>query len=185
MKRLFIALNLPADLHETLDTFLTPYKTHTALRSAKWVPRENLHVTALFLGEVPDALLPEITELTRGVCGRMHPFELLPEQVTLFPQKNHAKMLWLKYQKNLAFDEFVTELKRYLSPVAPAIEEENTYPLPHVTLARLKEGVDPKVLSFKPFKSGPLKVATATLYESNPQSEASSYTLLETFSYGL
>lgn len=184
MKRLFLAIAVPKEVRITVDEFLEPYKTHAALSHARWVEDESRHITALFLGEVHDARLSEIREFTRGVCGRMQPFDLTFNGVTLFPTKNRAKMLWLRYNKSLAFEELVGELRRYLLMVLPKLEEEEMEPIPHVTLARLKESVDPKSLSFKPLSLPPLTVNELLLYESVITSEGSHYSLLETFPYG-
>lgn len=182
MKRLFIALTPNQDILNPLSEFMQPYKTHQALKSAKWVSEENQHVTALFLGEVADAVLPEIRELTRGVCGRMSPFNLEWEGVALFPPRGHSKMLWLRGKRSLAFEEFVNELKRFLVPVLGGLEEEKE-PLPHLTLARLREAVEVKTLSFKPITLPPLRATSATLFESELRPEGPVYTALEVFSY--
>jgi 2'-5' RNA ligase len=185
MKRLFISLPIPVTDRTAVDEFLKPYANHSSLKSAKWVEDNNRHITALFLGDVHDTRLHEIREFIRGVCGRMQPFYLNFESITLFPNKNRAKMLWMRYSKSLAFEEFVGELRRYLTMVLPKLEEEEQGLLPHVTLARLRETVDPKTLSFKALKLPPLEVKEVSLYESTLTPEGSHYTLIETFPYGL
>jgi 2'-5' RNA ligase len=184
MKRLFIAINLPEETHTTITDFLEPYKSHAALLHAKWVSSESQHVTVLFLGETPDRLLPDIREFTRGVCGRMQAFPLEHPHVTLFPPKLRAKMLWLRYTKSLAFEEFAGELKRYLLLVLPKLNEEENELIPHVTLARLKESIDPKTLSFKSIVLPSLQVNGATLYETVTTPEGSSYSVIDTFPFG-
>ncbi len=184
MKRLFIAFKLPSEIGTQLETFLEPYKSHAALQNAKWVGAEKMHVTALFLGEVPDTRLPEIRELTRGVCGRMQRFQLDHPHVTLYPNKNRAKMLWLRYTKSLPFEEFASELKRYLLLILPKLEENEEELLPHATLARLKSSIDPKTLSFQSIALSALPVTEATLFESVLTPEGSTYQEIETFPYG-
>lgn len=184
MKRLFIALPIPESTTSEIETFLQPYKDHPKLKAAKWVEAKHMHVTALFLGEVSDPLLPEIIELTRGVCGRMQHFELIPTGVSCFPGKNRAKMVWYRYQNSLAFEEFVNELKKYLTPAVPALAEEEKDPIPHVTLARLKETIDPKVISFQGKPWPQLVVNEAILFESVMSPEGSEYKILERFPYG-
>jgi len=185
MKRLFIALALPEETLQTVHDFLEPYKQDPALETARWLPKESLHLTALFLGEVEDVLVPTITQIARGVCGRMHPFQIPFAQVTLFPYKTTAKMIWLRYQKSLAFEELAGELKRFLLPMIPKLADEEKYPLPHVTLARLKEAIDPKSVHFDELILPPLLVSEAGLYESPLKSDEGGYKLLEKFSYGV
>ncbi|RLG71051.1 MAG: RNA 2',3'-cyclic phosphodiesterase [Candidatus Iainarchaeum archaeon] len=58
MARLFLAINLPQDVRAKIfETFSKKLKRYEGL---KVVPKDNLHITLLFLGEVPDEKVEEI-----------------------------------------------------------------------------------------------------------------------------
>lgn len=165
MKRLFLAIPIAEVLSAQLLEAVQPYHENRLLADAKWVPAENFHLTTLFLGEVPDAHLPEMQTLIRGVCAHIAPFTLLPERITLFPHHLPSKQLWLRFQRSLAFEELHAELKQFLTPLAKALESEQDL-IPHVSLARLKNAIPPKKLSFQTPKLEPVQVTETLLFES-------------------
>jgi len=75
--RLFTALELPDEPRKHLARLIDFWKEHLvpALRSSRgidappvsWVRDENLHITLKFVGEVPDADLPNVCAVLAGV----------------------------------------------------------------------------------------------------------------------
>ena len=72
--RLFIAAypSPPAVAH--LDAVLAPLRSTAAVR---WAPVAHWHLTACFLGDVPDALVPDVSAAAGIAAARMSPFRLL------------------------------------------------------------------------------------------------------------
>lgn len=169
MKRLFLAIPLQGDETQRLAAYLQPYKTEPILADAKWVEPKNFHITTLFLGAVPDSVLPEMLEILRGTCARIHPFELHYESILFFPFK-FPKMIWARFHKSFEFTELAGELRRFLAPYMEESEEEKD-PVPHLTLAKLKNPIDARKFGFKTYKMDVLRVTELHLYESqaNPK----------------
>ena len=61
--RLFVALELPWPLRERLAGLAT------GIMGARWVPRENMHLTLRFVGEVPNWRAEEIDLALHGIRG--------------------------------------------------------------------------------------------------------------------
>ncbi|HJR19354.1 MAG TPA: RNA 2',3'-cyclic phosphodiesterase, partial [Actinomycetota bacterium] len=65
--RLFVAVDLPATVKDELDRLIAALRP--SIPDAKWVPRDNIHLTLSFLGEVGDERVEPIVEALRGVAA--------------------------------------------------------------------------------------------------------------------
>ncbi|WP_322753323.1 RNA 2',3'-cyclic phosphodiesterase [Frankia sp. Cas3] len=80
MARLFVALVPPTDVVDPLLAAVRRLRTdHRQLAAeVRWAPPETWHITLAFLGKVPAAVLPDLTERLADVARR-HP----PASVTI------------------------------------------------------------------------------------------------------
>jgi 2'-5' RNA ligase len=104
----------------------------------KWVERENLHVTLLFLGEILDREIPGMCKAVAEV-GRKHAaFPLSLQGVGCFPNARRPRVVWVGLGRG---QRELIALHDALEP--PLLElgcyrrEEREY-TPHVTLGRVK-----------------------------------------------
>lgn len=178
MKRLFLAISLPDGMIDAFEETMAPYKKDQHLKDAKWVSRENYHVTVLFLGDIVEAHLAEMQTILRGIANRISPFSLYFEHIEFFSYKM-PKMIWGRFQRSLAFLELHKESKKFMKPYMD--EDDDKEPIPHVTLARLRHPIDPKKFSFKPLHLPPLEVTQLQLYESELTERGPIYTLLDSY----
>src|SRR5262245_20992927 len=72
--RIFIAGGLDKPIHDRLVALQESLARSGS--DVKWVERENLHVTLLFLGEVEDRDLPAVCRSVADCCGQHAPFAL-------------------------------------------------------------------------------------------------------------
>ena len=90
--RLFVAVDLPATVKDELDHAVDALRP--ALPDAKWVPRDNVHLTVSFLGEVGDERVDGIgAALREGVAGTA-PFAVRLAGSGAFPSPRRARVLW-------------------------------------------------------------------------------------------
>ena len=86
MIRLFVGLDLPENLGERL----------TGLRGqipgARWIPRENLHITLRFIGEVDEETAADLEASLVKVDAP--PFELILRDVGYFECRGRVRSLW-------------------------------------------------------------------------------------------
>ena len=85
--RVFIAIDIDdkirkaiADLQKQLDA-----KVDIQKGDVKWVEPENIHLTLKFMGELDEAKLPEVREITKQVASDHKNFTLDFETVGSFP----------------------------------------------------------------------------------------------------
>lgn len=74
-KRLFIALPLPREARSALSKYRDAMGRETPY--LRWAPVQNLHITALFLGEVAGEDTARVEEAIARVCAKAEPFSLL------------------------------------------------------------------------------------------------------------
>ena len=81
--RLFIAVNLSPQQQKEVD--LLQQRLKKDLQGIKWVPRENLHLTLKFIGEVPEEKLDAIVQGMQESLAGGKPFPLQLED-GVFPR---------------------------------------------------------------------------------------------------
>ena len=104
----------------------------------KWVERENLHVTLLFLGEVDDRAVPAVCRAISEVTQQHSAFPMSIEGVGCFPNMRRPRVLWIGVG---AGTQELCALHDSLEP--PLLDlgcyrrEERRY-TPHITLGRVR-----------------------------------------------
>lgn len=180
MRRLFFALPLPQETRFRLDAYLKLYRNDAHFRNAKWVEPQNWHITTLFMGDVSEFHIEELISLARGLFANLPAFTLYCKEVNFFPYAQ-PKMIWLRMQESLEFQELTQETQKYIQPFLKSQERKKE--IPHITLARLKTPLSSKRFSFKPCKLNALECRECHLYESILHPSGPVYTLIERFPF--
>lgn len=92
--RLFVAAALPPALVDSLQEQLQHF-SHPALR---FMPRENLHLTLYFIGQVPREQLPLLQRQIGRVASRHQPFTLQLEQIEPGPKPKNPRLVWARFE---------------------------------------------------------------------------------------
>lgn len=124
--RLFVALDLPAEVADHADRALAPVRAlHPDLR---WVPRQRWHLTLAFYGEIADDRVSGVADQAQRRAGHHGPIELRLAGSGHFSRR----ALWLGVDGEVAgLRSLATDLTFDRSPFRP-----------HLTVARLRGGVD-------------------------------------------
>jgi 2'-5' RNA ligase len=137
-RRIFIAINLTEEIRKELEKFQFKFSE----LPARWVKKENLHITLAFLGYVKDEDLPRIIEIAKNVATRHAPFLIKIVKVTYGPPKvSPPRMVWAIGEKNENLWKLQEDLKNALMEMKiPQLEEEEGRGfIPHITLARIRK----------------------------------------------
>ncbi|HIP62631.1 MAG TPA: RNA 2',3'-cyclic phosphodiesterase [Archaeoglobus profundus] len=129
--RLFIAVDLSDELREKINEVC---ELVGKFKGVKPVEKENLHITLMFLGEVPDRRVEVIKEMLKTV--KMEPFKLHLKGIGFFPSASQARVIWVG----------VEEGKDEISKLADLIEssmkkigfKRDKDFVAHATIARVK-----------------------------------------------
>ncbi len=191
MKRIFIAINFPAEIKsgliqisKSLDNFCYLLKDYADIRL---IPVQNWHITVAFLGYQPESQLLKIKEAIESAIKEIKPLEIKLEKFLLAPpDKNIPKMLWMSESKDSSI--FVNSIKQALKGefFKMGINYKDDYRRfnCHVTVARFKSvyrqnyfpikeslaNLPPISINFKP--------ATLDLMESRLKKSGAEYDIL-------
>ncbi len=130
--RVFTALPIPDAVAEEAEALMDH------VPGAKWRPRENLHITLAFYGELDEPVIADLdAELARIPTA---PFTLRLSGAGHFNQGGEPTSIWLGVEENAA----LRDLARRCSSAARGAgfaPERRTY-RPHLTLAYLGRDVE-------------------------------------------
>lgn len=136
--RIFIAINFPERIKNELEIFQEKFSE----LPARWVKKENLHITLAFLGYVRDEDLPKIIEITKEVAKRHQPFSINLIKICYGPPKvKPPRMIWVIGERSIELGNLQNDLKNSLMALSiPQLEEEEGRGfIPHITLARVRK----------------------------------------------
>jgi 2'-5' RNA ligase len=148
-----------------------------------WSPLDNLHITTKFIGEWPEARLPEIRSVLSGIINR-EPFDLEIRELGWFPNERTPRVLRMGVHDGGAFPQLARDMEDRLADIGVKREARDFFP--HLTLARIKgrvplERLHQKVEEMQPAAVGAFRVDRFALFRSHPGSNASIYRKLEEY----
>jgi RNA 2',3'-cyclic 3'-phosphodiesterase len=161
MFRLFVAIDLPELVKEKVAGIVTGEFT-----GARRVPREQLHLTLRFIGEVEAERFRAIKNALSGIMAP--PFSLTLKEVGHFPPGKHPRVLWVGVEESGPLRELRNKIE--LALIDAGVEAEERGFSPHITIARLKETTPARVAVLEEkhqlFAAGPFPVEEFFLYSS-------------------
>lgn len=134
-RRLFIAITLPKKIKQVLAEVEKALKNKLGKKSVKWIEKDNLHQTMIFLGNVKDkrvGLLNQmLTDLSQNPC-----LKLTFKRIGFFPDQRRPRLIWAEIGGE------TTRLSCYYHQLRLALEKEgfdfDTRFSPHITLGRVR-----------------------------------------------
>ena len=168
MVRLFVALELPADVRERLTLL------QGGVPGARWTTDEQMHLTLRFIGDVDGNVARDVDDVLAGL--RAPGFTLELAGVGEFGGKN-PRALWAGIRANEALFHLQKKVETALQRIGLPAEQRKFSA--HVTLARMKSAPQDKVVQFLThhalFASGPFAVERFVLFSSTLSHNGSIY----------
>ena len=146
---------------------------------------EFLHVTVFFMGFLKNEDIAGISEAARRICAEVEPFDIVFDEITLAPDTDEPKMIWLSGVENesllLLRNAFEREFSEKLA--------ENKRFRPHVTLARIRRSrwsaLPPEKLPAFPIPISIVEsVSSVVLFESTTEGGGRQYIPLDEYPLG-
>jgi 2'-5' RNA ligase len=180
--RLFIALDLPAEVRQALDGLIA--RLRRQCREARWARTEGMHLTLKFIGWLDPADANKFDTLRAALAAVRSdmPFR----GVGFFPNARRPRVAWCGVEASPNLAQIVADIESALEPLG--IPRENREFVPHLTLARFNspKGLEPLIRAADELKSCDFGSARETefyLYESILKRSGAEYRKVETYPF--
>ncbi|MEM6628665.1 MAG: RNA 2',3'-cyclic phosphodiesterase [Bacteroidota bacterium] len=163
MARIFLGIPIPEAQCLQLVDFVSKIPPQPGIR---WIRPANYHLTLAFLDELPEEAMDNVREAFCVGLKNHRAFSLDFYAYTFAPSGRDPRMLWARWEKNEPFRKLYERIRILSEQIQPNLLFRNS-PIPHITLARLKGGVDTREIDLR--KGGgvsPLKVEKVVIWES-------------------
>lgn len=149
MRRIFIAINLPEEIKDELEIaqnemagdFVLPDAANAAEGRpvVRWVPKQNLHITLVFVGDVDESRILELNKVVGEAVKDFQPFLLKLNRICYGPtNQKPPRLIWLELAKNKELLEIAACLKQALIR-ANILKQADKRPFSgHITLGRIR-----------------------------------------------
>ncbi len=95
--RLFVAIDLPEEVRERIAAVMSEHAASQP--QARWVRKENLHLTLKFIGEYPVKMMDRLIEKLEKVTRRLSPFTASLGGCGGFPSAGRSRVVWVGMEK--------------------------------------------------------------------------------------
>jgi 2'-5' RNA ligase len=179
--RLFTGLDLPGEVEARLDRLLHELRPTADIT---WSPIANLHITTKFIGEWPEARVPELITKLKDSVPKPGVLSIAVRGVGWFPNPHQPRVLFAAIQAPQGLLDLAASTDRATAELGVAPEDRKYSP--HLTLAKIKGShslaplrqaiARPESLDF-----GTFDAEAFYLYKSVPGPRGSVYTKLSEF----
>lgn len=176
-KRLFLAIELPVYVRESLDTL-----REDGLKGFHWVATERFHITLKFIGDIPGQFQDKIERAIDPI--EVKSFLLPVESIGSFPNPGKPHAVWAGvgnahphlFQLNKRIEDALFSI---------GIEPEKRIYHPHITVARVNQAAEETVRQYlkrhSNFGAAPFRVDAFHLYRSEERQGRRFYTKEKTW----
>ncbi len=171
MIRLFVALNIP----ESVKVKLTDLRDSVAGSNYRWEPKEKMHLTLKFIGDVPEENLNQIITGLEFIKN-YSTFNCAIINFGFFYRDKKPSILWAGFEIDKTIFDLVDKMELVLEKLS--IKKEKRKFSPHLTMLRIKNDIGINFVNkFKNFTFEPIvfTASTISLYKSELNPNGSKY----------
>jgi 2'-5' RNA ligase len=137
--RTFIAIELAAPILERLGDLESRMQQDLPPKLVRWVRPEGIHLTLVFLGEIPVERVDRVAEALRQACAGHAPFSVSIAGMGCFPNARRPRVVWVGVgEPSGALARLQRDVEGALEPLG--FPPEGRRFSPHLTLGRVKGG---------------------------------------------
>jgi 2'-5' RNA ligase len=144
--RVFCAVELPDSVRQKISQHIARLKEAVPDAHAGWSRANNIHLTLKFLGDIPQASVPNLSAAASRAVVRIAPFTIRLEQTGVFPPHGSPRVLWIGVND---CEGKLGELHKRLETECEkdGFSRESRAFHPHLTIARLRKPQDARTLA--------------------------------------
>lgn len=181
--RLFVALEIPAEVRENLAALVRELRAVDSRPS--WIRAENLHVTLKFIGHAPPERLEALRSALAGVRSPA-PVALEFRGLGFFPHEKKPRVFWAAMSASPNLAPLAADVESTLEKIGIPRDERPFSP--HLTLARFQEPfvsgeLSSAIVQQSGHEFGAMRTSEFHLYASKTRPEGAQYTRLASFCF--
>ena len=178
--RLFIALELPAEVRRKISQHIDRLRAEMPDARASWTREPNLHLTLKFLGDVAIERIDAVDRALKRATSGGASFEMEIRGCGAFPTRGHPKVLWIGTSDGPHLSNLFEAIEREVGRLDFPREGRAFHP--HLTIARLRQPQGARALAELHERSGfaPMlvNVKDVCLIRSELSSSGARYTIV-------
>ncbi len=179
MIRIFVAYPVKNDLAKS---FLQLPAKNSSIKNIRWTPEDNLHITLFFIGEIEENNLESVKAILKETLRDCRSFDLEFENI-IFKGKRNSSMIWAAFKKEKSFSELSARIYKAVNDLM-TIVPNHLDPIPHCTLARLKQEAEPSAIDTTVnFEFSSIHIDGAELWKTVQTKEGVKYECLEKYEF--
>ena len=132
--RLFLAINLPADVRRDIVAATAPMRDSAP--EIGWVDETKLHLTLKFLDDQPPDTADAVRAAAAGVAGRHRELIMHLGGIGAFPNFRRSRIVWMGVEQDPRLELLHNDIEVTCEALGFAVEGRPFRP--HLTLARVK-----------------------------------------------
>jgi len=188
--RCFIAIQLTDELKSLLTRVGQQIETRVPSRTVRWVKPAAMHLTLVFLGDIPISKLDSIEQAMSAAAETVSPITFIAIGLGCFPNTRRPRVVWVGVDEAAGqLPHLKRALDRELEPLG--FQAEKRRYSPHLTLGRVhkRAGRDHAQQLGQAIEKATLKVAQMTakqvhLIRSDLRPQGPQYTTLASLPLG-
>ena len=179
--RLFVAVELPQTVRAKIGQHIARLRRELPDARASWIREQNLHLTLKFFGDIPVGKVEAVSGALRAAANDVPAFEIELGGCGAFPSRGKPNVLWIGIKDPSGDLHRLFEALEKECAQARFDRERRPFH-PHLTIARLRDPRDAKLLAESHqttgFETVSFKAADVCLIRSELSSQGSRYTVL-------
>ncbi|MFO7650881.1 MAG: RNA 2',3'-cyclic phosphodiesterase [bacterium] len=177
--RAFLAVEVSDEARGQVTTLLDKLREHRGA-AVRWVKPDVMHLTLVFLGEVPEGFIRSADERLAEVLPPVSSFSCRLAGLGAFPSPQRARVVWVGVDTGR---DALISVQRAASRALERIghQPERRSFSPHLTLGRLREPGDVSPLLGTQFVSECFPVGRVVLFRSVLKPQGPEYSVLHEY----
>jgi len=179
--RAFVAVEIPDAVKDEIIRLVSHF-SHKGY-PVRWVSRNNLHLTLVFLGNNPPEFIAGVKERLTGVAAATCRFDVSLKGLGVFPNERSPRVVWLGIEQGR--NELTALAHDTLKGLVTIgfIPEKRPFSA-HLTIGRVKEPLpDARPIIARPFASPAFPVSELVLFRSFLKPTGPVYEVLDRYPF--
>ncbi len=143
MNRVFIAVPINNDIIETIHCSLSKIDIYNKF---KWEPKEKLHVTLKFIGEISESKIFTLDNILNKISENFNTFNIKVNRLGYFYKNSIPTIFWFNFFRSEHLNALKYSIENQLSE--KGFEQDDKDFKAHVTLIRVKSDFEKQNISF-------------------------------------